>query len=209
MSKAPPRYPPDWVDRQVIPDVYPRRDDPFRPLDILPAPYGTPEGGTSIPVSISQDILNNAITMPSVRPVVYQRAFNLSLTVTDQPVAIQPGTFQCDAIMVDVVSTSVNSTFFGYGSGVTTASGIEVRPGLPQFFSPDNTREQWEIQRLLESITAYFAFFIQMQTGSNVPTPGKYLAPRVVMNAHDYYLVNATGITQTVAVMLFTVPEYQ
>jgi hypothetical protein len=111
---------------------------------------------------------------------------------------------------VDVPSSSGNSTFFGFGSGVTSSSGIEVRPGLPQFFSPDNSREQWELQRLLEAITALIGFMIGYQTGMPpVPGPGQFMAPRVVMNAHDYYLVNLTGITQTVAIMLFTVPEYQ
>jgi hypothetical protein len=203
-------YPPDWVDRQVIPDVYPRKTDPFRPMGVLDAPAGTPGAGQTEPFAPGVDLYKDAITPPGVRPVAYQRAFNLTVPVTDQPVAIQGGTFQCDAILVDVPSTSLNSTFFGFGAGVTTNSGIEVRPGIPQFFGPDNVREQWELQRLLEAITAMLGVLVGLQTGSPpVPGPGKFMAPRVVMNAHDYYLVNTTGITQTVAVMLFTVPEYQ
>jgi hypothetical protein len=204
------RYPPDWVDRQVIPDVYPRKTDPFRQAGILNAPAGTPGAGPDTQLMPGVDIYADAITQPGVRPVAYQRAFNLTLAVTDQPVAIQAGTFQCDAILVDVPSSSVNSAFFGFGGGVTSASGIEIRPGIPQFFSPDNVREQWEIQRLLETITALMGFMVGLQSGlPPIPGPGKFMAPRVVMNAHDYYVVNATGITQTIAVMLFTVPEYQ
>lgn len=206
MSRYP--NPPDWLDRHVIPDVYPRRDDPFRPITVIPAPTGTPTPGFE-PTGPANDLYSQ-ITTPGVRPVVYQRAVNLSPSITATPSPIQQGNFQCDAILVDVPSTSANSAFFGFGSGVTTASGIEVRPGLPLFFSPDNSREQWEIQRLLETIVGMLGMLLGQQTGNPpVPGPGKFMAPRVVMNANDYYLVNAAGVTQSVAVMLFTVPEFQ
>ena len=204
-------YPSDWVDREVIPDVYPRKDDPYQPVEMLTSPVGTP---TALPTdglgSTLGDIYKGNITTPAVRPVVYQKAFNITVPVTDAPIAIQAGTFQCDAILVSVPSTSVNSTFFGYGSNISsTNGGIEVRPGFPQFYSPDNIREIWEIQRVVEELAALMAAMIQIQTGMNPGTIGPFMSPRVVLNAHDYYLVNATGISQNVAVMLFTVPEFQ
>lgn len=204
------RYPPDWVDRYAIPDVYPRKTDPFRPMGILDAPAGTPGAGPSEAYAPGVDIYKDAITPPGVRPVAYQRASNLTLSVTDQPQAIQQGTFQCDAFLISVPSASLNSTFFGFGSGVSVTSGIEVQPGIPQFYSPTNIREQWELQRLLEALTAMMGVLIGLQTGQPaVPTPGKFMSPRVVLNAHDYYLLNNTGITQNVAIMLFNVPEMQ
>jgi len=200
-----------------MPDVYPRKSDPFAPPAYEIPPTGTNPGeGTAGPSP--QDIYSADITIPGVRPVVYQRSYNLILPVPGSDagaIPIQGGTFQCDAILVNVPSSSTNSTFFGFGSGITsTNGGIEVVPGVPQFFSPSNVREQWELQRLLEAITGMLGFMIQMQFGggdpsSNPGTPGKFMSPRVVMNAHDYYLVNAPGITQNVAVMLFTVPEMQ
>lgn len=200
----------DWVDRQVVPDIYPRKRDPYSSGSILNAPSGTLPAGADFPLGPGSDIFANAITLPGQRPIVYQRALNLSLTVTDSPIAIQPGTFQCDAIEISVPSSSGNSTFFGFGSGITASSGVEVKPGIPQLYSPDNVREQWEIQRQLEAIAAMLGVYIGQVLGiGSIPPLGKFMSPRVVMNAHDYYLVNATGVTQTVAVMLWTVPEYQ
>lgn len=202
-------YGDDWADRILLADVYPRKKDPYSSGTIL-SPAGTPIAGPDIAPGAGQDIFANAITKPGVRPVAYQRALNLSLSVTDAPVAIQSGTFQCDAISISVPSSSGNSTFFGFGSGVTSASGIEVKPGIPQLYSPDNVREQWELQRQIEAIEALLSYFIGTALGVGpIPPLGPFMAPRVVLNAHDYYLVNAAGITQTVAVMLWTVPEYQ
>lgn len=200
----------DWVDRQVMPDVYPRKRDPYSSGNILQAPYGTPTAGSDIPPAFGQDIYGKAVTLPGVRPIVYQRALSLSLSVTDQPIAIQPGTFECDAIEISVPSSSGNSTFFGFGSGVSSASGIEVKPGFPQLYSPDNVREQWELQRQLEAIAAIVGYYVGVSLGGQpIPPLGPFMSPRVVLNAHDYYLVNATGITQTVAILLWLVPQYQ
>lgn len=207
---TPLNFPPDWLDRAVIPDVYPRRDDPYSPTGIIPPPAGTPQGAPTLPgAGAQQALFQDYITMPGVRPVAYQRANNFQINVTDSPTPIQTGTYQCDAILISVLSTSVNSTFFGFGSGINSSSGIEVKPGVPQFYSPSNVREQWELQRNLEALVALMGTLVAMQTGGTFTGPGKFMSPRVVMNAHDYYLVNATGITQSVAVMLFTVPEFQ
>ena len=63
----------------------------------------------------------------------------------------------CDAMIIDVYSTAANSVFFGFGSGVTITSGIEIQAGNPLILSPDNVREQWEIQKPLEFIAAILA----------------------------------------------------
>lgn len=203
----------DWVDRQVMPDVYPRRSDPFVTPGYETPPTGTNQPATNLP-GTQTDLYTPAITLPGVRPVVYQRALNLVVPVVDQALPILSATFPCEAIMVNVPSTSGQSAFFGFGSGITsTNGGIEIFPGVPQFFSPSNVREQWELQRLLEAICAQVGELISIQLGntpgSNPGTPGQFMSPRVVMNAHDYYLVNAPTIAQNVAVMLFTVPEMQ
>lgn len=197
------------LDRYILPDVYPRRSDPFVEPGAIIAPSGTAAGGS---IASAMDIYAGAFTTPGVRPVVYQRAQNLSVAVTDSPQPITNATFQCDAILISVPSSSGNSTFFGYGTGISsTNGGIEVKPGFPQFYSPDNGREQWEIQRLLEAITAMLGAFVGAQLGNGAPLPGigSYMAPRVVMDAHNYCLVNAATVSQTVSVMLFTVPEMQ
>lgn len=207
----PNRYGEDWRDRFIEPDVMPRRSSLWQPQQGILPPTGTPAGGPSAPPTIGQDIYSQALTTPGVRPVVYQRAFNTTVVVNDTtPAPLMNATYQCDAFLIDVPSSSTNSTFFGFGAGVTVGNGIEVQPGLPQFYSPQNVREQWEIQRLLEAITALLGYYVGMaDQGMPIPTPGQFMAPRVVLNAHDYYLINNTGITQNVAVMLFTVPEFQ
>jgi hypothetical protein len=78
------------------------------------------------------------------------------------------------------------------------------------FFSPSNIREQWELQRLLEAICSLLGYAIGQAEGMPpIPTPGQFMAPRVVLNAHDYYMVNAATVSQNVAIMLFNVPEFQ
>ena len=200
----------DWVDREVVPDVYPRKRDPYSAGGVLQAPAGTPSAGMDFTGNPLADIFNNAITTPGQRPVAYQRALSQTIAVTDSPIAIQPGTFDCDAIMISVPSSSLNSTFFGFGSSVSSSSGIEVVPGVPQIFRPENVREQWEIQRLLEYMAAVLGVFVgQSLFGQTIPPLGQFMSPRVVLNAHDYYLVNAPTISQNVATLLFNVPLFQ
>lgn len=198
------------LDRYVLPDVYPRHSDPGVEPGIMTPPSGTPAGGTL--GTPGMDLYAGVITTPSVRPVVYQRAQNFTLAVTDSAQPITNATFACEAILVDVPSSSSNSAFFGYGTNITSSNGgIEVVPGIPLFFSPSNNREQWEIQRLLEAITAMLGAFVgqQINGGIPLPGPGTYMAPRVVMDAHNYCLVNAPTVAQNVSVMLFMVPEMQ
>src|SRR5215475_4124641 len=174
------RYPPDPIDREVLIDVYPRKHDYYRSGVTLGAPDGTLPGGPDMPPLPGADIFKNAITMPGVRPVAYQRALSLSLPVTDTPTPIQAGTFQCYAIEISVPSSSANSTFFGFGSSVSSSSGIEIKPGFPQLYSPDNVREQWELQRMLEAIAAMLGYMIQLQTGIDPAVAlGTFMSPRV------------------------------
>jgi hypothetical protein len=91
--------------------------------------------------------------------------------------------------------------FFGFGSGISTTSAIEIRPGLPVEISTENTREMWEVQRVLEAIAGMVAGQI------GVEGLGSYRAPRVVFDASDFFVI-ATGAT-TVRVMIFLSPEYQ
>jgi hypothetical protein len=205
----PPQYPPDWLDREVIPDVYKRRSDPYRPMEMLIPPVGTPSA-EGVDMGQIQDIFRGFMTTPGVRPFTYQRALNISIAATDSPTPIQNATFPVDAIIVNVPSSSANSAFFGWGSNISSTNGaIEVRPGIPQFFAPDNVREQWELQRNLEMISAMLAALIMLQSGGQVQPPGPFMSPRVTFDASDYFIVNATGISQSVSVMMFYVPEFQ
>jgi len=191
----------DWINRVVLPDVYPRRDDPFRPPGGS-VPPTAPAGSMLEPeVDISADVFADWITDPAQRPVVYQRGLNFTVTANTTPVALTNGDFQCDSIVLDVYSTAANSVFVGYGSGVTVLSGMEIRAGLPVTLTPENSREQWELQRILEAIGAMIA--AERGYGS----PGKFRSPRVVFNARDFWLVAA--VATNVSVMLFTVPELQ
>jgi hypothetical protein len=191
----------DWLSRVNVPDVYPRRDDPFKP-----AAGTVPEGAPAASMLSAEDLVvasvwDGWLTSPSTRPVVYQQCLNFNITANVVPVPITNGAFQCDAMILDVLSTAANSVFFGFGNGITATSGIEIRPGLPVVIEASNTREQWEIQRLLEMI----AGMIAAERGYN--PPGEYRAPRVVFDASDYFVVATTATT--VRVMLFMSPQFQ
>jgi len=191
----------DWLSRVNLPDLYPRRDDPFRPAGGTVPPGAPPASMLSEVETEIPNVWDGWLTMPATRPIVYQRALNYQLTAGVNPVPLMNGAFQCDTIILDVLSTAANSVFFGYGSAITTGSGIEIRAGLPIAISTDNNREQWEIQRLLEVI----AGMIAAERGYSPLGPFK--APRVIFNCNEYFVVAAAPTT--VRVMLFTVPEYQ
>ena len=187
----------DYLSRNTMPDVYPRTTDPFAPdpmpgTDCQPCPPGT----TSI-----FDLLK--LTMPGERPRVFQRAVNMQVTVPAAPavIAVTNNRFECDSFLLDVPSTAANSVFFGYGAGVTTTNCLEVQAGTPILIEPENTREQWELQRQLEFIAAMLAEL------RGYPTLGQYRAPRVVFNAGEYFLT-ATAAT-VMSVILFSIPELQ
>jgi len=194
-----------YWDRQFIPDVMPRKFDVDAPPSIG-APIGAPFAGG--PVLPNLDLFSQWVTTPGVRPIVYLRATNYSLSVTDQPQPIANAGFQCDAMIIDVPSSGTNSVFVTFGQ-VGTGQGLEVQKGIPLTVTPDNSREQWELQRMLETIAAMIAGYIQLSTGQTVTPPGTFMAPRVIINAHDYWISCAATLTQTVNIMLFLVPEFQ
>lgn len=193
----------DWAGRILYPDIYPRKDDPFQP-PAAGVPLDAPAASQLAPQqSVSVDVYSPWVTEQGVRPVVYQRALNFQLAVGLTPIQITNGQFQCDAIVVDNPSSNGNSVFFGYGSGITATSGIEIFPGVPLVFSPTNSRIQWEIQRAIESIAAMMAD--QLGYGA----VGKGRDPRVAINANEYSLVGPVAGPTTVAIMLFLIPEMQ
>lgn len=189
----------DWLSRVNLPDVYPRKADPFRP----PAgsiPSGAPSQGSESSVTV--DVYTDQITIPGQRPVVYQQALNFSIGLAAGIASpLTNGSFQCDTIVLDVYATAANSVFFGYGSGITVNTGLEIRPGLPVSISPENTREQWELQRVLEALLAIQA------ADRGLSTLGQYRAPRTVFDSSKYFVVAA--VATNISVMLFTVPEFQ
>lgn len=188
----------DWISRVTVPDLYPRKSDPFRPPGAQPPAYLPPmDAGAS---QVIQDFYAE-LTSPGARPAVSQRAINFSIAANTTPVPLINQDTPCDSMVLNVYSTAANSVFFGFGSGITTVSGIEIRAGLPVVVAPDNTREMWDLQRPLEFIAALMAYQYGM------PAPGPYRAPRVVFNAKDYFVV-APALT-AISVMLFYVPEQQ
>lgn len=188
---------PDWLSRQIVPDLYPRKSDPFRPAGAVP-PETAPWGGVGAEETSE---FYAQLTTPGGRPFVTQRALNYSITAGVAPVPLMNQDAYCDAFVVDVYSSAANSVFLGFGQGVTVLSGIEVRVGLPLMLSTDNTREQWELQRALDFMAAALA----LQAG--LPPQGTYRAPRVVYNARDWFVVAAAPTA--VSVQLFYVPELQ
>lgn len=201
MSRNPGNPNGDWLSRVNIPDVYPRRDDPFRPSAAVIPAGAPPASMLSAEQLVSANVWDDWLTTPGTRPIVYQRALNYQVTANTTPVPLTNGNMQVETIILDVDSTVGNSVFFGYSSSITTGSGIEVRPGLPVTLTVDNVREQWETQRVLEAI----AGMIAAQGGYN--GLGSYRAPRVVFDASDFFVVAASATT--VRVMLFLTPEYQ
>jgi len=191
----------DWLSRVNIPDVYPRRDDPFKPkagyipTDAPPASYLTPEQLST------GSAWEEWYTVPATRPIVYQRAVSYSINVGTVALPLANAIFQCETIMLNVLSTAANSVFLGFGNGVTVTSGIEIRPGIPVALEAVNEREMWEIQRLLEAIAG------MMATERGYNAMGPFRAPRVVFSANDYYVIAAAATT--LRVMLFTTPEFQ
>ena len=89
--------------------------------------------------------------------------------------------------------------FFGYGNQLTAAGGVQLIASQPVLIAPSNTRELWELQRVLEAIYA-------AQTGMALP---QWKAPRVAMDLNSWCLVCATGVTQTVGGIALYIPDAQ
>lgn len=192
----------DWISRVNIPDVYPRRDDPYRP-PAAHIPPGSPAGSYLDPSAIAAaDVWAGWLTVPGTRPIVYQRALNFIVTANVTPVPITNGNMQVETLIFNIDSTVGNSAFFGFSSSITPTTGIEIRPGTPFPIVLSQDREFWELQRVVEAMAG------MMAASLNIPgTLGPYRAPRVVFDASDFF-ITATVAT-TVRVMLFLTPEYQ
>jgi hypothetical protein len=185
----------DLLGRYSTPDVNPRLKQPT----VLVRRYGQQSApGAPVVPDIIQDL-----TVPGVRPFSYQAALNVVTVATPAGVPLVPNKFECDAIMLNVISGTAQSAFWGWGSGINFAAGNgqELRPGIPVFMDAGNTREQWELQRCLEAIAN-----ILSEERGGLPI-GPYKAPRVVFNAADYYVT--ASVNTTVRVMLFYTPEGQ
>jgi len=195
----------DWqINRDNLADVAPGRrvfGAPRRSAGLLnsgslyKAPDDTGDPGSSL--DPGNGVTLGDLTTPAPRPIVYQTAVNFSLIVTPTPQPIMNISFPADAIVIAVPSggTAVN---FGYGSGITTSTGIQIIANQPVEIASDNTREQWELQRALEALVAL--------VGGGALS--KYRAPRVVLNLQNYFLVGSAA-TQAVACMAFYIPEGQ
>lgn len=137
-------------------------------------------------------------TKPGPRPVVYQEAQNLQIPVTASAAPIMPGSFAADGIILSVPAGG-NPVFFGYGSSLVAGSGIQIAASQPVLIAPSNSRELWEIQRVLEAMYA-------SMTGQPLQ-PWK--APRVAMDLNKWYLVCSAGLTQTVGAIALYIPDAQ
>ncbi len=189
----------DWLSRVVIPDLYPRREDPLRPAPA--AASETAPAASALSDEPQPGDLTVEITTAGARPNVIQDSLNYSIPlVANTSTPLIPRSMLVDAIGINVPSTAASSAFFGRGS-VTSVSGWEVRPGIPQVFRTDNNREMWELQRTLEYIAAMLA---ADRGAGQLPT---YRAPRVAWDASQYQLFATAAVT--VAVMLFYIPVQQ
>ena len=194
------------MDRNSQPDLMPRRSDPFSvsPGAIPgaappPSQYQIDPAGQ--PAQNDNDIYKGWYTQPGSRPLVFQRGFNYQFNATTVPQPMLNATFQCDSMILNVPSTAGASVFWGYGAQITTGSGLEIQPGLPIIIEPENTRELWELQRMLELMAAMLADQIGLDA------PGPYRAPRVAFNATEWYIVAAGPVSMSI--VLFNHAEGQ
>jgi hypothetical protein len=184
-----------YFNRNILVDVYPRKDDPFKP-SVAPGAIDQGPGGDSALAAL----VAGFVTPPGQRPVVYQRGLNFNFAVTAVPQPLQANRYDVDSFVIDVPATAANSVFVGF-AGVTATSGLECRAGIPIEIATDNTREQWELQRSLEALVAMLAY----QNG--LPLPFAFKSPRVVFNLADIFIVAAANTN--ISVMAFNVPEMQ
>jgi hypothetical protein len=186
-------YNPTWFERATMPDLI------TRGLNVgSGAPTQAPNPDGTVPYVAAAAM--PWLTQPAMRPTVVQRFLNFNVAAGTSPTALAPNRMEAIGVIFNVVSTVATSAFWG-PSNVSTASGIEIRPGLPAVLSLDQVREQWELQRALEHIGALLA----AQTGS--PQMGPYMAPRVILDLSTIYLIANPAIT--VNVLVFLPPEMQ
>lgn len=190
---APATYNPTWWERATNPDLVTRGlNVGSGPPTVAPDPTAPPPASAAAAAPW--------LTQPSQRPFVYQRFLSFNVIANTPSVQIANFRLEVEAIIFNVYSTGALSVFWG-PAGVTTATGIEVQPGVPAPLSIDQAREQWELQRSLEHIAALLA----IQSG-NQPLAA-YKAPRVVFDLSTIWL--ASTAAQAVTVMAFLPPELQ
>lgn len=188
----------DYLSRLEYPDLYPRKEDPYRP-DPAPSPAGYAE----IPVVIEPGQgIRGVSTNPGARPSVFQRGGQFNVAIGTTPVPLVTSDFPADSFILNVYSSAANSVFLGFGGALTLTSGLEVRAGTPAFFGADNTREMWELQRTLEILVALAAANLGQS-----PILNPYKAPRVVLDLSDFYVIAAAPTVATV--LWFAIPESQ
>jgi hypothetical protein len=158
------------------------------------------QSGLNSDGTVGPDPILTQITAPGGRPEVYLRGTNYALTVGAVPVPVGPHG-SVDYIIVDTPSGAANSVFFGFGNGVSTASGLEVRAGIPLIWQPDNTREMWELQRVVE----YIAVVVGAING--IPSLPPYKAPRVILDPSQWFVV--ASASTNISIALVYVPEMQ
>lgn len=186
-------------------DRYPRDYDPNRPTNQTQMVRTTPQASprdASAQVSLMADMFRSWRVRPSQRPFVYQKKLTFSLPVATTATVVMNQTFPCDAFILNNPSTNANSVFWG-DQGVNGTQGMEIQPGLPVLMSCTNTRQLWEVQNALKDVSA---LLVGSRTDVDPPTPE--LAPRVVFDMNDQYMISPAG-AQTITVMLFFVPELQ
>jgi len=186
-------YQPTWWERSTNPDLVTRGLNVGSGAPTLP-----PDVNGEVP--FTPPIVAPWLTQPAMRPTVTQRflQFNATAGTTATPLSNQRQ--EAIAIIFDVYSTAGASAFWG-SAGVTTTTGIEIRPGLPGVLSLDQVREQWELQRGLEHIGALLA----ANLGGD--PMGPYRAPRVILDLSTIFLVSVAA--QNISVVAFLPPELQ
>lgn len=183
------------IERYVNVDIHPDRTDPLLGRGIRTQILG-PDGAE--PGTPNPDVKELSWTRPGQRPFVYQMAANVNLTATVAPQPIMPTSFASDGVVISVPSGG-NPVFFGFGSGIGPTSGIQVAANQPILFAPENNRELWEIQRVLE------ALYGLLSQGQSLP---QFKSPRVVMDLNQWYHCCSSG-TQAFSAMAIFIPEMQ
>lgn len=182
---------PGFGDQFTIPDMYSRGLG--RGVPVVSDDGGlVPTGGTDTTVQ-----LDDWLTTPGPRPYVQQQGINsVKNLVAGVAQPLSNTRLDCDAILFDVYSSAANSVFWGFSAAVTPTTGTEIRAGIPQLIGPDNTRQQWELQRVLE----FMAAVVGMKEG--ILPLDKYWAPRVTWDASQIFVVAAANTAISVLFLL-------
>lgn len=187
-------YDPLWFERATNPDLV------TRGLNIgAGSPVQAPD------YNAGDDAYNIApiapwLTIPGMRPSVTQRFLNFNVIANLAAVPLSVGRLETIGLIFNVYSTAGASAFWG-AAGVTTTTGIEIRPGIPAPLLVEQVREQWELQRQLEHIGA------MMAAATGQPGMGPYKAPKVIFDLSQIYVASAAALP--VSILAFLPPEEQ